>query len=138
MSPSAPRPPSPHGVAVACQRLDGRWLLIRRSAHVSSPLRVCFPGGWVEPGESQAAAVVREMREELNADVIPARCVWNHSFAARSLTLWGWLATLQSPILTCNPAEVDDILWLTAAEALSHPDLLPHTDSLLAALLAST
>ena len=50
-----------HGVIVACYRNDGRWLLIRRSAHVQAPGRVCFPGGWVEANESQEEAVVREM-----------------------------------------------------------------------------
>jgi 8-oxo-dGTP pyrophosphatase MutT (NUDIX family) len=48
------------GVVVACRRSDGRWLLIRRSALVRRPLRVCFPGGWIETGESQAEAVARE------------------------------------------------------------------------------
>lgn len=56
------------GVVVACRHPDGRWLLIRRSATVRVPLRVCFPGGWIDAGESQADAVRREMREELNAD----------------------------------------------------------------------
>ena len=68
------------GVVVACRRPDGRWLLIRRSATVRRPLRVCFPGGWIEAGESQAEAVVREMREELDAAVVPVRCVWQHLF----------------------------------------------------------
>src|SRR6266705_2468506 len=58
------------GIVVACRRPDGRWLFIRRSATVRRPLRVCFPGGWIEAGENQAEAVVREMREELNADVV--------------------------------------------------------------------
>jgi (d)CTP diphosphatase len=98
-------------------------------------LRVCFPGGWVDDGESQPTAVVREMREELNADVTPVRCVWQHRFTERPLTLWGWLADLKSPTLVPNPAEVHEILWLTTDEAVHHPDVLPHTDAFMAALL---
>jgi 8-oxo-dGTP pyrophosphatase MutT (NUDIX family) len=124
-----------HGVVVACQRDDGRWLLIRRSTLVRAPLRVCFPGGWVDNGEDQLSAVVREMREELSAEVVPVRCVWQHHFSERPLTLWGWLAKLRSPTLTPNPLEVHEVLWLTAAEAVQHPDVLPHTDTFLAALL---
>ena len=80
------------GIVVACRRSDGRWLFIRRSATVRRPLRVCFPGGWIEAGESQAEAVVREMREELNVDVVPVRCVWQHLFGEPPRMLWGWLA----------------------------------------------
>jgi (d)CTP diphosphatase len=124
-----------HGVIVACQRHDGRWLLIRRSATVPGPLRVCFPGGGIDAGESQEEALVREMREELAADVVPVRCVWHYRASERALTLWGWLAELRSSALTPNPAEVHEILWLTAPEAVAHPDVLPRTDAFLAALL---
>lgn len=123
------------GVIVACQRADGRWLLIRRSATVRRPLGVCFPGGWIEPGETQDAAVRREMREELGADVSPVQCVWQHLFGAPARTLWGWLATLHSPIVTPNPAEVHEVLWLTPEEAATHPDVVPGTEAFLATLL---
>jgi len=123
------------GVVVACRRPDGRWLLIRRSATVRRPLRVCFPGGWIEAGESQADAVTREMREELHADVVPVRCVWQHLFGEPPRTLWGWLAELKSTTLSPDLTEVHEILWLTPDEAINHPDVLPHTDMFLAALL---
>lgn len=125
------------GVVVACRQADGRWLLIRRSASVRVPLRVCFPGGWIDAGESQADAVVREMCEELNAEVVPIRCVWRHVFGEPPRVLWGWLAELKSTLLTLNPAEVHEILWLTVDEAVNHPDVLPHTDAFLAALLSA-
>lgn len=124
-----------HGVIVACQRDDGRWLLIRRSATVPAPLQICFPGGGIDAGEDQETAVVREMREELDAVVVPVQCVWHFCSPERNLTLWGWLADLQSPILNPNPDEVHEILWLSAAEAVRHPDALPNTDAFLAALL---
>jgi len=37
--------------------------------------------------------------------------------------------------LSPDPTEVHEILWLTPAEAIKHPDVLPHTDVFLAALL---
>ena len=131
--PQAPR----EGVVVACRQADGRWLLIRRSATVRVPLRVCFPGGWIDAGDSQADAVVREMREELNAEVVPIRCVWRHVFGEPPRVLWGWLAELKSTTLTPNPTEVHDILWLTVDEAVHHPDVLLHTDTFFAALLSA-
>jgi len=113
--PAQPEAPM-EGVVVACRHSDGRWLLIRRGATVRVPLRVCFPGGWIDAGESQADAVVREMREELSAEVVPIRCVWRHVFGEPPRVLWG---------------------WLTVDEAVHHPDVLPHTDAFLTALLSA-
>lgn len=122
------------GIIVACQRADGRWLLIRRSAMVRRPFTVCFPGGWIEPGETQADAAIREMREELQAEIVPVQCVWEQWFGDPARRLWGWLAQLTSPHLVLNPAEVHEILWLTAGEAVQHPDGIPGTEAFLAAL----
>jgi 8-oxo-dGTP pyrophosphatase MutT (NUDIX family) len=102
---------------------------------VRAPLRVCFPGGWIDDGESQSDAAIREMREELGATVLPLQCVWQHGFPERPLTLWGWLAELKSPTLTPEPKEVHEVLWLTTAEVVQHPDILPHTEAFIAALL---
>ena len=123
-----------HGVTVACQDQNGRWLLIRRSATVPAPLRVCFPGGGIDCEETQAEAVVREMHEELGAEVLPVRCVWHYRFEEGTITLWGWLAELHSVELAPNPDEVDEILWLTDEEVINHSDALPHTDEFMEAL----
>lgn len=134
MSSSEATNSSGHGVVVACQREDGRWLLIRRSTHVPAPMRVCFPGGWVDRGESLYDAAEREMREELGVAITPRRCVWHRRFTERPLVLWGILADLRSTRITPNALEVHEVLWLTAVEAAQHPDVLPHTDALIAAL----
>ena len=47
----------------------GRVLMALRSATMSSPGLWEFPGGKVEPGESPAAALRREIMEELGASV---------------------------------------------------------------------
>jgi hypothetical protein len=76
------------------------------------------------------------MREELHADVVPVRCVWQHLFGEPPRTLWGWLAELTSLTLSPDPTEVHEILWLTPDEAIKHPDVLPYTDVFLATLLS--
>jgi 8-oxo-dGTP diphosphatase len=45
------------------QNNDGHFLLIERAA-AEGPLRFAFPGGKVEAGETDAAAVLREIAEE--------------------------------------------------------------------------
>jgi 8-oxo-dGTP diphosphatase len=51
-------------VAGIVQR-DGRILICRRKPEQSHPLKWEFPGGKVEDGESPAAALSRELEEEL-------------------------------------------------------------------------
>lgn len=48
---------------------EGRLLLVRR-ANDPGQGRWSVPGGRVEPGEDDAAALVREMREETGLDVL--------------------------------------------------------------------
>jgi len=124
-----------HGVVVACQREDERWLLIRRSAVVPAPLKVCFPGGGIDGDESQSETVVREMQEELGVNVEPLNCVWRLVWPESSLTLWGWHAALKSAEVIANPAEVAEIMWLTPDEIRTHPDLMPRTLGFLESLL---
>ena len=126
-----------HGAVVGCRREDGRWLLIRRSESVWSPLKVCFPGGGVDAGEAHPQAAVREMQEELGARIQLVRCVWHVDLPHLATTLWGWRAELVVPELTPDPAEVSEVLWLTPDEARAHPDALPATALFLAALLRS-
>jgi 8-oxo-dGTP diphosphatase len=115
-----------HGVAVAVRGEDGKYLLIRRSGQVRSPLKVCFPGGTIEPGETQEAAVVREMWEELGVRVRPVKQVWRWDFDDKPWTLWGWVAEMEAGgTLAINREEVEEVLWLTPEEAGLHPDALP-------------
>jgi 8-oxo-dGTP diphosphatase len=139
--PSPPRPLQPdgriHGVAVAVRRDDGKWLMVRRSQTVGSPLKVCFPGGTVEAGESQEEAVVREMREELGLEVRPLKRVWRYDFPDKPLTLFGWLAELryQGP-LQINQDEIAEVLWLAPDQGISHPDAMPTNQHFIACLMS--
>jgi 8-oxo-dGTP diphosphatase len=52
---------------------EGRFLITQRLPHASMPLLWEFPGGKVEPGESDEAALARELSEELEIDVAVGR-----------------------------------------------------------------
>lgn len=68
--PTRPRRPLPHQeVAVGVVWRDGRVLITRRPENALLGGLWEFPGGKIEPGESPAETVVRELREELEIDV---------------------------------------------------------------------
>ncbi|AMV33959.1 Nudix hydrolase [Pirellula sp. SH-Sr6A] len=112
-----------HGVVAVIQE-ESRLLVIRRSALVRAPNLLCFPGGGIEPGESIAEAMRREMLEELQLPIHIERHLWS------SVTRWGthleWLlchrAEQSEPVP--NPDEVSEVMWLTQNEILVRDDLL--------------
>ena len=110
--------------AVAVIVEHGRWLAIRRSQQVSAPGAVCFPGGGIEADEDEAAAVVRELREELVLTVRPLRRLWEN------VTPWGvhlaWWSAERADDAPPTPhlPEVAEYFWLTADEMVAHADLL--------------
>jgi len=122
-----------YGVAVVVVR-EGKLLIICRSQSVLAPGMCCFPGGGIEPGESEEEAVVREMQEELAITVVPRKLLW------RSVTRWGvalawWLAELDEAVEPVpNPEEVEWHRWLTPAEMSHLPNLLPNNHDFLKAL----
>ena len=59
-------------VVAAILEREGRILICQRTAQQSHPLKWEFPGGKVEPGESPAQALARELHEELG--ITGARC----------------------------------------------------------------
>ncbi len=113
---------------------DQRLLVIRRSRHVPAPRAICFPGGGIEPLETEEQALVRELREELEAIVQPVRRIW------RSTTRWGvelaWWRAEMAPdaVPVPQPAEVESVHWYTPAELAGVADLLVSNREFLAAL----
>ncbi len=123
------------GVVVVVQR-DGEFLVIRRAAHILAGGAWCFVGGAIEPGESQAEAVVREFAEEVSGSVSPVRKVWELSLPANRLVLHWWSADLLAGDLAANPQEVDELRWCSLAELRRLPNVLASNLAFVEALEA--
>jgi len=112
------------GGVVAVVLRGERFLVIRRSQLVRAPGMHCFPGGTIEPGESEVEAVRREMLEELALESQPRRLLW------QSVTAWGvelawWLTEIESDAeLVANPLEVESFHWLSAEQIRGLTQLL--------------
>jgi 8-oxo-dGTP diphosphatase len=120
MSPGAD---APQRVAlhVACALIerDGRLLSVRRSATMSLPLKWEFPGGKIEPGESPAECLRREVCEELGVEIdlgeaLPSS---SHDYPEFSITLHPWRCRIAVGTVTLH--EHADARWLSEAELLS-------------------
>ena len=127
-------PPEPtplrRGVAAVVVR-DGRLLVIQRSRLVEAPLAWCFPGGAIEPGEDEPAALIRELQEELQVAVRPVHRLWQ-SVTDWQVELSWWLADLADGGEPApNSDEVADAVWLPPSQLRRLPGLLSSNHAFL-------
>ncbi len=103
----------------------GRVLACRRAAGQRLAGLWEFPGGKLEPGEEAAAALVRELREELGIEVETGEAlrVVEHDyggFAIRLIPLWCRIvegephAHEHDAIRWVGPEETDELEWAAA------------------------
>lgn len=102
---------------------DQRILIAQRRADQELALKWEFPGGKVEPGEAPAAALVRELREELGVTVAVGR-IWDvlfHAYPAFDLVMLVYVCRIVEG--TPRALEVADLAWV-AADDLARWDIL--------------
>ncbi len=101
-------------VAAAIAR-DGRYLVARRTRPADVAGRWEFPGGKVEPGETEAQALAREIREELGVEIAVGDRIPGEWPLRDELVLQLYLATL----VTGEPMPLeqhDEIRWVAPSE----------------------
>lgn len=120
--------PRTHPIPVVCAVIerDGRLLLARRPAHKHLPLKWEFPGGKVEPGEDPAAAIVREIREELGCEVVITRALprFPHDYKTVVIEMIPFVCVLAKGSPVPHPREHMALEWVRPGELAGH-DLAP-------------
>ena len=122
-------------VAVALVDVDGRVLLAERPAGKSMAGLWEFPGGKVRADETPEAALIRELKEELDIDVT-ASCLAPFTFASHGYDDFHLLM----PLYVCRrwqgmvtPREGQRLAWVRPPRLEEYP--MPPADKPLVAML---
>jgi 8-oxo-dGTP diphosphatase len=93
---------------------EGRVLAARRTRPAEAAGLWEFPGGKVEPGEDAAAAIVREIREELGCDVV----VTGQLAGSQPVPAGFSLEVVTAALVAGEPVphEHDAVRWLAASQ----------------------
>ena len=107
-------------VVAALVERDGRYLITQRRENAGLPLLWDFPGGRVEHGETDDAALVREVSERLGASVEVGQLISfvNHPYDRYAVDLFLYECKLLSDKLECRA--VRDYAWVTSKEMESY------------------
>jgi 8-oxo-dGTP diphosphatase len=122
-------------VAVALVDADGRVLLAQRPEGKAMAGLWEFPGGKIHAGESPEAALIRELKEEIDIDVTEA-CLAPFTFASHRYENFHLLM----PLYVCRrwkgalrPREGQTLAWVRPAKLGEYP--MPPADIPLIAML---
>ena len=123
-------------VVVAAVIEDSQGFLVTRrqpGVHLAGMWE--FPGGKIDPEESHGAALQRELREELDAEVDVGECVYRttHAYRERTVELYFYRCRLKG---VARPLLGQEMRWVPQGEL--HSLGFPPADTELIELLAKS
>lgn len=121
-------------VVCAVVEQEGRYLITQRRATAVLPLLWEFPGGKVEPGESDEDALRREFTHRLGVDVKVGQMISyvHHPYERYAVDLYLYECELTGGELTS--AHVSDFRWVPSSEFESY-DFTPADEASVSQLL---
>ncbi len=114
--------PTVRVVAAVIER-SGKYLITQRRATAVLPLLWEFPGGKVEPGETDPAALQREVRHRLGVDVEVGQLISfvSHPYEKYVVDLYLYDCRLSGPEPSPDAATVNAFKWVASAEFEQYP-----------------
>lgn len=121
-------------VVAAMVEREGRYLITQRRASAILPLLWEFPGGRVESGETDQAALKRELHERLEAEITVGQLISyvSHPYDHYTVELYLYECTLVSEHLSTS--NVNDVRWVFSDEFESF-EFTPADEASMARLL---
>jgi 8-oxo-dGTP diphosphatase len=125
-------------VVAAVLEKDGRYLITQRRATAVLPLMWEFPGGRVEGEETDAAALKREVRHRLGAEIDVGKLISfvSHPYDHYVVDLFLYECTL-APTSPLEARNVANFVWATSAEFDQYP-FTPADEASMTKLLGVT
>lgn len=122
-------------VVAAVIEHGGRYLITQRNANAVLPLLWEFPGGRVEPDESETSCLLREVRGRIGVDVLVGDKLGehNHDYTGYQVHLTMYKCELPHEARP-YPAAVADLRWVTSREFLDY-DFPPADEKTMSKLL---
>ncbi len=122
-------------VVAAVIEHDGRYLITQRNATAVLPLLWEFPGGKVEGGETDEAALSREVRHRIGIDVAVGGKIGEHvhDYSRYEVHMVMFSCRLPDGAVP-YPATVADLRWVTSREFLDY-EFPPADETTLVKLL---
>lgn len=105
-------------VGAMLQNDEGRYLITQRPPKASLPLLWEFPGGRVEEGETDAQALIREIREEMGVEVtvLEQAMHTHHEYPKYDIDFRVFHCRLTDAKAPIQHLRVHDHRWVTLAE----------------------
>lgn len=124
-------------VVAAVVERDGRYLITKRRPNAVLPDLWEFPGGKVEPGESDEDALAREMKERIGAEVGVGQLISyvSHPYPAYTVDLYLYECSLKSDSL--EPLAVQEYRWVASTDFDEYP-FTPADEASMSKLLGVT
>ncbi len=118
-------------VTCAIVNIKGKTLVVQRSKEMKLHLKWEFPGGKIEPGESEEECIRREIKEELNIEIeiIKRLSPSRFNYGSFSIQLIPFLAELvkgeivlkeHAQYLLLNKDELSELDWAEADILIVH------------------
>ena len=119
--------------AAALFDVSGRVLICQRPQHKALGGLWEFPGGKVEPGESPEAALIRELKEELDLTVEPDAldpyAFASHAYPDFHLLMPLYVITRWQGVVKLDPDAAQAMKWVAPRELRDHE--MPPADVVL-------
>lgn len=108
-------------VVAAVIEHEGRYLITQRRPGAVLPLLWEFPGGRVEEGETDAAALKREVLHRLGVEIEAGQLISfvSHPYERYTVDLYLYECSIRSGEL--EPRAVHEFKWVTSAEFDQYP-----------------